>query len=214
MGKLINGPQGQVIGSVGNNISYILNGQNVLKMKRTKEIKFEDLSFLQKVNCQRMAVTANFLNSIQPLLKAGYGQKAHGTRLNYHNLATSYHKLHALKGEYPSIEIDYLKVQISTGDLPMPLVNTAIPDAAGIIINWTYNVEDSTVSGFDQTMILLHYPEFEESISFFYGIERRIKTQLVELPDPYRTSRAEVYLSFVSADRTLVATSKYLGRLN
>jgi len=56
MGKLLNGPQGQVNGLVGNNISYVLNGQNVIRIRSRKKIKLKNLSVKQKANCQKLTV--------------------------------------------------------------------------------------------------------------------------------------------------------------
>jgi hypothetical protein len=214
MGKLLNGPQGQVTGLVGNNISYILNGQNVIRIKASKTRKLKNMSLSQKSNCQKLKVINSMFKDILPLLKAGFTSSAQGTRWNYHNLAMSYNKLHALKNEYPRIKLNYSEFRISSGDLPMPLLNTATLTTDGIRIDWSFAPRDTGVHASDQTMILLHFPQRGESFSFIYGQERQTKTQLIPLPDEYRTSKIEAYLSFVSADRTRVATSIYLGRLN
>lgn len=214
MGKLINGPQGQVIGLVGNTISYMLNKQNVARIKSSRIISLKNLSPLQQANCQKLSVISSFLNDILPLLKAGFANKALGTTKNYHNIAVSYNILNALKGDFPYLEIEYSKITISAGELPMPHSATAIMADGGLEISWLYTHSDDGSCENDQTIILLHLPDLEESISIVYGVERRMKKQFIELPEEYLGARIECYLSFVSADRKLVSTSKYLGRLN
>ena len=214
MGKLLNGPQGHVTGLVGNNISYILNGQNVIRVKTGKIIKLKNRSIPQKANCQKLTVVNKMFREILPLLKAGFTNAAQGTTNNYHNLAMSYNKLNALKNEYPHIRLDYPMFKFSSGTLLMPLLNTATLTADAIRIDWSFAPRDTGVHASDQTMILLHFPKKHESFPFTYGQERQSKMQLIPLPEEYLTSRIEVYLSFVSADRTRVATSIYLGRLN
>ena len=214
MGKLLNGPQGQVSGLVGNNISYMLNGQNVIRIRSKKKTRLKNLSVKQRANCQKLAVINSLFGQILPLLKAGFANEAHGTKLNYHNVATSYNKLHALKGEYPSIVLDYPQVRISFGNLPMPLSTTVEITDEGVEIKWTYTEDEQSVSSSDQTIILLHFPELEESICIVYGLDRGNKAQLISLPEAYRTAHLETYFSFISADRSRTATSKYLGRLN
>jgi hypothetical protein len=214
MGKLINGPQGQVIGLVGNNISYMLNNQNVTRIKSSRKILFKNLSPLQQANCHKLSVINSFLKDKLPLLKAGFGNKALGTTKNYYNFAMSYNKLNALKGVFPYFEIEYSKITISAGELPMPQSATAIMSDGGIEISWLYASGDDSTCGNDQTIILLHFPALEDSISIVYGVERRTKRQFIELLEDYHGAHIECYLSFVSADRTLVSTSKYLGRIN
>jgi len=214
MGKLINGPQGQVIGLVGNNISYMLNKQNVTRMKSSRKISYKDRSPLQQANCLKLTVVSSFLKDKLPLLKAGFAKKALGTTKNYHNIAMSYNKLNALKGVFPYFEIEYSKVTVSAGELPIPHSTTAIMADGGVEISWLFNNGDDGTCGNDQTIILLQLPDLEDSISIVYGVERRMKRQFIELPEDYLGARIECYLSFVSADRTLVSTSKYLGRLN
>jgi hypothetical protein len=214
MGKLLSGLYGQLSGLVGNNVSYNLNGKNVTRMKSGRTIKFKNLSPDQKANCYKMEVTNDFFRDILPLLKAGFSNKAYGTTLNYHNLATSYNKINALKGAYPNFEMDYPQVRFSSGELPMPLLNTLVLTDEGIEIGWTYSNMETGVSCTDQTMVLLHFPDLKESMYIIYGVERNLKKQLILLPEEFHTSRLEAYLSFTSDDRKKVATSIYLGRLN
>jgi len=129
-------------------------------------------------------------------------------------VATSYNKLHALQGDYPYIVLDYPKLRISSGPLPMPLSTIVELAVGGIEVNWSYADGDEGVWSNDQTVILLHYPDLDESISMIYGADRMMKTQFIALQEAYRTAWVEIYLSFISADRSLVATSNYLGRLN
>ena len=95
MGKLPEGILGHVIGSTGNMTSYMLNGQNVSRIKFRRITKFSDK---QLENQMRMAVLNKFSRAVLSFLKVGFGLAAKGTTKNYHNLATSYNKIHALKG--------------------------------------------------------------------------------------------------------------------
>jgi len=214
MGKLLNGPQGQVIGSVGNNVSYVLKGQNVIKAKCRKVIKFRKLSPAQQDNCYRMTVINKFFKGILPLLKAGFHNVSIGTTSHYHNAATSYNKRHALKGEYPNLTIDFANIKISLGPLPMPLTSSANLIAEGVDFIWSYSDSQLDAKAGDQTLILLHFPALERSLQFIYGSLRSSGKEIIELPEEYQNTQMECYLSFISGDRTLVADSSYLGRLN
>lgn len=214
MGKLLNGPQGQVIGSVGNTVSYVVGGQNVIRAKAKKKKKLNKYSRAQKANLHKMTVINAFFESILPILKVGFQNEAFGTRHNYHNLATSYNKKHALKGEYPNMEIDYPKAKISSGPLAMPLISSVALVPEGVEFNWTYSHYQPGAKAGDQTVVLLFFPDLQQSLLFIYGHLRSSEKETILLPEEYLSLRIEPYLFFTSGDRTLVSDSIYLGRIN
>ena len=122
MGKLLSGISGGFTGKVGANIGYVLNGQNIVRAlphvnhRRTAG---------QKANSQKMTVVNKFFYHMSALLKVGFSIAARGTTKNYYNLAVSYNKKYALKGEYPEIEMDYPNVLISQGSL-LPAINPVV----------------------------------------------------------------------------------------
>jgi hypothetical protein len=71
----------------------------------------------QLANYQSMAVTMRLLKNMTAFINSSFEIEARGTVKNQHNLATSYNKKQALKGEYPNISVDYSKVVLSYGDL-------------------------------------------------------------------------------------------------
>ena len=210
MGILKNGPLGALVGTTGGITSYVLKGQNVTRAK--SEPRTKPLSKKQLANCQKMTVLNEFFDDILLLLKAGFGIEAKDTKYNYHNIATSYNKINALKGEYPNIEMDYPKVLISKGNLMPPEEVTLELVTEGIKFNWhtdgwKYN------NGADQAMMLAFDPENKNVSLVVYGAHRSQGFDVLPLPKKMKNKALETYLSFISADRQTVATSVYTGQI-
>lgn len=209
MGKLTNGILGPMIGSTGNATAYILNNQNVIRVKTTRNRKFSDK---QLENQMRMAVVNNFSRAVLSYLKVGFGIAALGTTKNYHNLATSYNKIHALKGIFPAIELDFTKILVSTGDL-LPAQNPAIERInEGLKFSWDVPAIMSRELS-DQVMMLAYGAKSGRAQRMVYGPSRREGAAILLLDDNLKKEPLETYISFVSADRTKVANSNYLGRI-
>lgn len=208
MGKIKNGLTGIVTGSVGNHTYYELNGQNIARLKpRGKRTKRSEK---QLSNEQRMAVINHFFRSINPFLKVGFELEAKGTTSNYHNKATSYNKVNAIKGEYPNFEIDYEKVLLSKGDLD-PALNPSIEILADSIrFNWEVTPKSWEYNS-AQVMMMAYFPEANQSYSIDYGAPRRAGTDILPIGIDLKGQTMEVYVSFVSADRNCIANSTYLG---
>lgn len=200
---------GTIIGSMGNVTAYMLNGQNVTRLKARKISHF---SKNQLANQQEMKVVNEFFYFMTDFLKAGFGLAAQGTTKNYHNLATSYNKKNALKGVYPNIEMDYTKALLSTGDLleaQNPVVE-AVPE--GLKFNWDLP-EVNSRSGEDQVMILAYGTVSKKVQSISYGPKRSAGEAILQLPPKMQQEPVETYISFVSADRQSISNSSYAGRI-
>lgn len=209
MGKMPYGILGPVIGSIGNVTGYILNGQNVTRIKDRKITHFSEN---QLANQQRMAVLNEFFGFMGSFLKAGFGLAAQGTTKNYHNLATSYNKKNALKGAYPNIEMDYSKVLLSTGGLleAQSAVVETVPE--GLKFSWDLSGID-VQSGQDQAMVLAFGTVSKTVQSILYGPKRIEGEAILELSPAMKQEPLETYISFVSPDRLKVSGSIYTGRV-
>lgn len=210
MAILKNGIMGAARGRIANLVSYTLNNQEVV---RTVGLSNKSLTNRQLNNRLQMIVIMEFLSAMNTLLETGFNPKAAGTTKNYHNLAISYNKPHALKGFYPNVEVDYPKVIISAGDLPQP-VNPDVEFVAeglkfswnGEGISWPYNMDQ---------VIMLAYAPLSKSHAFKNSGARRMKGyDVLEIRPEMLNEPLEVYISFVSDDRKRAADSLYLGRMS
>ena len=209
MGKLLGGIYGPITGTTGNITSYMLNGQNVTRMKTHPRTKSSEK---QLNNEMRMKVISDFFHDMKIFLKAGFSAAAKNTTKNYYNIAVSYNKQHALTGFYPDVEINYSKVLLSDGDL-LPAENPTVNRVAGgIEFSWDTDGY-AWGNGSDQVMVLAYFPETSQAVSFSYGARRLEGKEFLPLSNDHIELPAEVYISFVSPDRYEVARSMYLGQV-
>ncbi|ALL05294.1 hypothetical protein AQ505_07185 [Pedobacter sp. PACM 27299] len=204
-----NGPQGHLNGKVANLVFYMLNGQPVVRLigKKGKP------STLQLANYQAMAVTTKLLRTMGNFIKLGIGLQARGTVHNAHNQATSYHKKHALKGEYPDLQIDYSKVMPSQGNMPETKGLKIIKVENGLEISWNTQQEEELASN-DSFMLMICFPETERGRQYLNIARRSEGKCFIPLADKELTQQIEPYIFFISADGAMLSDSVYLGNLN
>jgi hypothetical protein len=202
------GPHGPLIGKVGNLVSYILNGQVVTRTighKRTKHSRD------QLANYQSMAVTMRLLKNMTAFINSSFEIEARGTVKNQHNLATSYNKKQALKGEYPNISVDYSKVVLSYGDLEIAQDLKMVKTDTGIQISW------DTQEGLahDMVMILVYHPVDGTSRNYINACRRDAGSHFIPFEEEERLQeQMEIYICFKSANGKRISNSVYLGNLN
>ena len=202
------GPHGPLIGKVGNLVSYILNGQVVTRMvgrKRTKHSKS------QLANYQSMAVTMRLLRNMTDFINSSFEIEAKGTVKNQHNLATSYNKKQALKGEYPNISVDYSKVVLSYGKLEIAQNLKMEKTNTGLQISWDTQGGQPN----DMVMILIHQPVDEQSLTYINACRRDAGSYFIPFSDEKKLQeQLECYICFKSANGKQISNSVYLGNLN
>jgi hypothetical protein len=210
MGKLLNGISGGFSGKVGPNIGYVVNGQNLVRaLPHVNHNRTER----QKANSQKMTVVNEFLYYMSALLKVGFSIAARGTTKNYYNLAVSYNKKYALKGEYPDIEMDYPNVLISQGSL-LPAINPVVEVVPeGLKFSWDQAHSDDIHRHNDQVVLLVYAPGSGKVRIIRYGAERSEGFETIHIVDDMLSEPVETYISFINDERTAVATSIYTGRI-
>ncbi|WP_285058247.1 DUF6266 family protein [Pedobacter ginsengisoli] len=213
MGKLTSGPFGPMQGTTGRITAYMLNGQNVTRINPDHPIKLKRNSKGQLANQQELKVVNKFLDSLSPLLKVGFSIAAKNTTKNFYNLALSYNKKYALKGEYPDIEMDYPNVRISEGGLPPALnpIVQVVPE--GLKFSWDQATGYDQNRASDQVMLLAYAPGSERVRAIRYGAERSEGFETLHITDDMLSEPLETYISFINDERTAVATSIYTGRI-
>jgi len=219
MAILRNGLAGGISGKVGNVVYYMMNGKQMSRVigRRTKPPTEKELA-----NWQAMTVATQFVRSVNEFIKAGFAREAKARKMQPQNAAVSYNRKHALKGQYPNIEIDYTKVLLSTGNLhglrgcDVVLQGDA-QEGFALCFTWNVLVEDQAwCSGNDQVMLMAYCPEAEgrERAWFnLYGAMRHKGQDVLELPSVFTGKFVEVYVAVVAADRMRVSESRYVGRL-
>lgn len=208
MGKLLQGPFGTITGKVGKIVSYQLKGQNV---SRAIGVNTKKTSEKQTVCRTGFKIINRLLSPINGFINLGFMFEIIGTTHNQHNAATSQNMPYALKGHYPDLEVDYSKVMVSKGKLPMARAATATATESNITINWMYDNRLDFSLRNDRVMALFFYPKTNSAIYFLSGAERSAGTQVFDIPAYESDGKAEIYLSFFAEDRLSVSDSTWVN---
>lgn len=211
MGKAFNGPHGHLQGKVGSLVYYTLKGQPIV---RVVGVNTKPPTQKQKANRKAMAVTMELLTPALRFINTGFQLAADGTTSNPHNLATSYNKKHALKGEYPNISVDYSKVMVSKGELPQASNLSMEREDNKLRISWDPQHQDKGDYADDIVMILVLHPGTKQAICMLNAGQRGLGSCFVELERNKSAAQTEVYICFRSSDGTGISDSIYLGGLN
>jgi|GEM_PF-2510399 len=191
--------------------------------KRTKlyrlanEIRKEHVPSLQVPTAAQIqqrykfGMVNNFVKHLKEIAEIGYAKRylKNMTATNY--LSSMIFK-HALKGEYPDLEIDYAKIDLSRGDLDSVIIlNPSFSDDfSQLELYWeTYLDTDFNNDDDDQLFVLIYNATQQQSIK--YKKVARRKDGSVELEIPFYTNgdRLHCWLFWQSEDGKLVSPSNY-----
>ncbi|SHF09433.1 DUF6266 family protein [Pedobacter caeni] len=206
MAKAANGPLGSLNGKINNLVFYMLKGQHICRTIGDPGKP----SINQLANRQEMSVTMRMVSSIREFISVSFDLEAQGTVKNAHNLATSYIKKKALKGQYPNLSVDYSKVELSHGTLAGATDLKLEKREKGVQISW------NTKGRYDDiVMILLYHPLKRTATSRINASRRDAGTCFIELDhDGFLDEPIEAYICFRAADGKEISDSVYLGNLN
>lgn len=211
MGKAFNGPYGHLQGKVGKLVHYMLKGQPVVRVVGAPS---EHRSLKQRANQQAMKAIMDLLRPALHFINVGFELQARDTVWNPHNLAISYNKKHALKGTFPELSVDYSKVQLSAGTLPVAKDLTMQQTAEGIRINWNTVLQDQGDWNDDIVMAIALFPGTGRAVYQLNIAQRGAGTCLLAIPGDLLDKPAAVYLVFKSADGRNISKTAYAGQMN
>lgn len=205
------GIHGATQGRIGNIVYYMRKGKPIV---RKIGISQKQPTQPQLENRLRMSIAHTFCKTTKPFIDYGFALQILGRDLSQYNVALSYNKINAIKGEYPNLELNYAKALISEG--PLLQADDARVEIAegGLRFNWYVPADLHWPDTTDQVMLLVYFPEEHKVVYELFGVPRTAGTALLEIGAPMLTQRMETYLAFISADRKQVATSVYVGSLN
>lgn len=195
-------------GRLGDTVIYELNGQLI---KRRIGKQKNNPSKAQLAVRAGTTLVANLLKPLKPFINAGFELETKNTTLNPYNKATSLNKLNAIKGVYPNQEIDYTKVILSKGEMPVYEFVNVERTKDGLVFTWDTSEKIIGTKPTDRIMVVAYCPEKNFAVYSIDNVRRNEGTEIVKLPkykDPYTVY---VYSAFVSADKKAISNSIYLG---
>ncbi|ACU04218.1 DUF6266 family protein [Pedobacter heparinus] len=208
MGKYKKGILGPFRGKVGTTVGSSWNG--IFYLKSLPD--FGDyVPSTAQLNVQaKMAFVTGFLKPLKPLLNIGY--KLFNKGITPMNAATSYHLKNAVTGTSAlNYAIDYTKVMISEGNLPVaddPEVNVTV--ANQLNFSWVDDSDPESTNDTDMLTVLAINPTKGNYTKKVNAVPRSAQAYVLPVPG-YSGDEVQVYLFFVSADGKQVSDSVYVG---
>ena len=159
-----------------------------------------------------MQVLSPFFNLISPYLAIGFELSAIINENSANNSAKSYNLVNAITGEYPNQEIDYNKVRLTEGTLPVAENAEVISVPEGFKFTWTYDDLNPLAAPDDKTMLLAYFPDENTRFYMISGVERKQCQQVLQIDEIMRGQEAETYISFITDNRKSISNSVYTGK--
>jgi len=211
MGRLINGLFGGFHGRVGNLVGYTLKGKHVIRMIGKSN---KPLTAARKANCEKMKVVNEILKPSIQAIRAGFRLAVVGTDKNEYNEAVSYNKKNALQGAYPNISLDYTKVLMSMGSLPVAVNPSISQNGREITFNWEISASPASEYHTDRAMLVIYFPDIKETCCNLIGSKRVEGKDVLVISHEHVNERMEAYISFMKDDGKKISNSAYAGSLN
>jgi hypothetical protein len=211
MGKISNGIIGEVTGQIGNVTTYVRNGENIVRIARTRhDGKATPARIAQR---QKIKVCNDFTRAFSGTGFFNKSFQAYGTGSTGYNRATAAIMNLAITGTYPDTRLDYKEVLVSKGPLPAPLQATAVADEeANIVFSWADNSGSGTAKTDDLVILVAFFPELRQAI-FSIGSAMRADCNALLKTQVLKGFTAQTWLGFLGNDEKNASNSSYSGRV-
>jgi hypothetical protein len=204
-----NGILGAFSGTVGNVVGSTWRGIPVLRARPVR--KNFTVSPLQQEQRERFQMMSVFLRPLSELLNQTFKKSAAG--MTCFNKALSENK-HAIDGLYPDIKVDYSKIILSRGRLPLGEPPTLISQEAGkLLLNWNTGDGINKLLTAGSAFIAAYCEEFNRWIFGQYTISNGVNSYMLEVA-PFAGKQVQAYIGFISKGGQRFSESRYMGQLN
>lgn len=218
MGKIVAGSFSGPSGKIGNLIGSNWRGISYLKARPEH---FSDANTLrQQATRMKFKTLVPFSKACLPFIRIGF--LGYSTpKLTAYNAATSYNLKNGITGEFPDLELNYARLKLSRGNLPIAdsaSVETAEPGK--INFTWSHNSQMAEAKPEDTTMVLAYNPVRQYAVYLLQGFFRSDGSCQLTVPDIFSGESVECYLSFANlanltgnASEKNISDSMYLGQV-
>jgi len=210
MGTYNKGILGAFSGKVGPVVGATWRGKEVMRSLPKKSNRVATAT--QELQRLKFTKVTEFLRPLSPVLKRYYGNDT-GTKTR-RNQAMSYHMKEAVDFVDSNFVFIYNKVQISKGDLLQLQTPNAVAGAAtSIDFTWVNNAGQGQALATDRVVIAVYEPTSKTTVYTMNAGERSVGLSNFILPAYLTGTSVEVWVTVVSSDDKLYATSQYLGTI-
>ena len=208
MAVLRNGPNGGFSGKVGSVVGYKWKGLDVIRGLPRKSHK--PRSEARLANEQAMKLIMGILKPLKLFIRMGFRYAAEPLNMGAFNLALSLNKKNAIKGEYPNLEIDWDKLQISQGDRAGAKELTAEWTDAGLRVTWATTTGNAQGHAGDLLSIAVYSPAEDYWWPFFNAATRDAGECVLSHDEDWRFFEAHVVALFASYTGDAVSGSSHV----
>ena len=210
MGTYNKGILGAFSGKVGPVVGASWRGKDVLRSLPRKGTRVATET--QIVQRLKFSTVTAFLTPLKPIVSKYYGSDS--GEITRRNQAMSYHMKEAVNFVDPNFVFDYNKVQISKGDLlQLQSPNAVAAAATSIDFTWVNNAGQGQALATDKVVIAVYEPTSKTTVYTMNAGERSAGLSNFILPAYLTGTSVEVWVTVVSSDDKLYATSQYLGTI-
>jgi hypothetical protein len=189
------GVHGDFSGRVGNIVGSSWKGRSVMKIRPAKVNNPRTPA--QQANRGRFSLMGRFLSTQSRLIRIGWNAVAQNTTA--FNEAMRFNLAEAIGGEHPDQFIDFSKIKLSSGQLPVPAnLQAAGASAQSLNLTWENNSGQELANGSDLLMVGLYNQDSEEGYTLTGNFTREQEAALIALPDNWKNRTVEVFVFMVS----------------
>ncbi|MDM1395627.1 hypothetical protein HX049_00295 [Myroides odoratimimus] len=205
MAEIKKGILGGVQGKVGTVVGVNWRGKNIIRSLPKKSGKVATEGQLKQR--AKFKLVAEFLSPLNKLTGKYFGEYQ-GAKSRT-NLAMSYQLLETVVEKDGMLEIDYAKVVITKGVLPVPIVSDVKIENAKLTVNWRSDVGIGLAKEKDEMIFVV----YNQDANQFYVIEdqanRKEGTISANIPADW-TKNNSVWLVIVDETKKYSSTSAFL----
>ena len=209
MGKLQNGILDGFSGKVGTVVGSNWKGIPVMRA-RPRLKKNRSFSQAQQEQQAKFALGSVYLQQLTPLLNISFANFTKGKTAG--NAAFSHLLRNAVTGVFPDFTLDWPKLLISKGKLPLPV--NAVATAAPGKINFGWLAETvGTTTGTkptDRSILVAICPRLQQSLFTTLGALRSTGTAALDVGG-FAGNDVHTYFAFISEDGKQLSNSVYTG---
>lgn len=206
MAYLSKGPLGNVRGKFGNIVATKRKGKTLIKT--LPEITKAPSARQRKQN-DKFKMAVDFYRPLRPVVKLTFRDaNAPGLANAYGHFLTN-----AVGGDASNIVIDYTKVMVSRGYLPVAGNPTVQLDAGALKCTWLDNSGLGIAEDSDQVVIVAYCPARQLAVYAMDVADRSVGATSVDV-SVFKGEELHVYMAFLSIDGKIASDSVYMGKFN
>jgi len=200
---------GSFSGKIGSVVFSTWKGVPVIRSKPIR--KNYTPTALQEQQQAKFKLISGFLRPLNDLLKQTFEQSAVG--MSWFNKALS-ENMSAITGNYPALTIDYSRIVLSKGRLPLgepPAISS--PEAGRILLTWKIGdgIDKDLTAG--TAFIAAYQVELNRWIFGQYAINDGITSCILEV-EPFTGKAVQTYIGFISKTCPGKSESRYMGLID